>query len=105
MASLRYFGNTTAGGVLDHTGQYLHVQTAGAIDPNDGDPLCDSEQTYRITPSTGQLRFLGDTTFNQGRFTGVSSPLSIIADDLFTYNTMTDGGCGQMMLSRRYKCG
>jgi hypothetical protein len=76
----------TAGGVLDHTGRFMYVQTAGAWDPNHPeDELCDAEQSYGIT--SGHFTFLGDTHFDDVRSANPGTSLSITANDLFAYNT------------------
>jgi hypothetical protein len=48
---------TTAGGIIDHTGQEVYVQIAGA-------PIwCNALQTYKVDSKTGVLTFNGTTEF------------------------------------------
>jgi hypothetical protein len=52
---------------------------------------CTSEQTYKI--ANGQLTFLGNIEVTAGRQEVVGSPLAILANDLYAYNTSYDGDC------------
>lgn len=84
---------TTAGAVLDHTGQNLYVQTAGAIGA-DGSYICDSFQTFKIS-STGSLTFTGAAIYDNNRFAETGTPLTITANGLFAYNTTAVGDACQ----------
>jgi hypothetical protein len=58
---------TTAGAVLDRTGEYLYVSLEGALLPPDSDygavTFCDALQTFSIGKTSGELTFKGATSF------------------------------------------
>jgi hypothetical protein len=80
---------TTAGAVLDHTGQFVYVQLFGAIGA-DGSYTCDAVQTFKIG-SNGLLTFTGSTVYDNNRFAQRATALSIIASGAFAFNTYAIG--------------
>jgi hypothetical protein len=81
---------TTSGAVLDHTGQNLYVQLGGAIG-TDGNLICDSFQTFKVSGSSGALTFTGSTVYDDNRFAYVGTPLAITANGSHAYNTTPIG--------------
>jgi hypothetical protein len=79
----------TYGAVLDHTGQDVYVQLAGAI--ADSGEICDALQTFKITSASGEFTFTGAAEFDSNRFAQPAMPLAIASDDLFALN-LTDIG-------------
>lgn len=80
---------TTAGAVLDHTGQFVYVQLFGAIGA-DGNYTCDAVQTFKIG-SNGLLTFTGSTVYDNNRFAQRATALSILASGVFAFNTYAMG--------------
>jgi hypothetical protein len=81
---------TTAGAVLDHNGQTLYVQLAGAIG-TDGNLICNAFQTFKVASTSGLLTFSGSTTYDDNRFAYEGTPLAITANGLHAYNTTPIG--------------
>jgi WD40 repeat protein len=70
---------TTAGAVLDHTGQYLYVSLGGgSLPPDSGQGAatsCDALQTFSIGKSSGELTFKGATSFGSVQGSTSFAPL------------------------------
>ena len=76
-----------AGGAIDHTGQEVYVQTAGAGWNTTGAGVCNGLQTFKIS-SSGVLTFNGATEFNYDRSAGMAAtPLAIAPNNAHAYNT------------------
>ena len=73
---------TTAGAVLDHTGQYLFANLAGFYNAGNS---CFDVQTYKISASSGDLSFDGDSWYYD-LAEGNHPPLSIIANGKLAYS-------------------
>jgi hypothetical protein len=88
---------TTAGAVLDHTGQYVYVQLAGAFPGGSG--VCDSFQTFKISSTSGSLTFTGGTLFDAGRFASPGTIPAITGSDTYAYNQTPVGDACQQSIS------
>lgn len=90
-----YYGSdcgTTAGAVLDHTGEYVYVQLAGALNGST-DTICDALQTYKISSTSGALTFVGSTLFDVGSSASAGSPLAITGNGAYAYNLTPVANC------------
>jgi hypothetical protein len=93
---------TTAGAVLDHTGHYVYVQLAGALNGVTG-KICDAYQTFRISSTSGSLTFTGATKFDQGSFAQPATPLAIMANGLHAYNQTPEPDSCQQSINAFYR--
>jgi hypothetical protein len=80
---------TTAGGSIDHTGQEVYVQTAGAGWNTTGEGVCNGLQTFKVNSTTGVLTFSAATEFNlDDRSRGIAAtPLTLAPNNAHAYNT------------------
>ncbi len=95
--------NGQAGGVLDHSGQYIYV-----LLENGGDGSCAAYQTYKIN-SGGTFTFDGDTEENFGQqsgpnFASVDLP-SILGNESFAYADESSGHLSYPIGFRRESSG
>ncbi|HUY95693.1 MAG TPA: hypothetical protein VMU71_10355 [Terracidiphilus sp.] len=95
--------NGLAGGVLDHSGQYIYV-----LLENGGDGSCAAYQTYKIN-SGGTFTFDGDTEENFGQqsgpnFASVDLP-SILGNESFAYADESSGHLSSPIGFRRESSG
>jgi hypothetical protein len=88
---------TTAGAVLDHTGQYVYVQLGGAFPGGEG--VCDSFQTFKISSTSGSLTFTGGTLFDTGRFASPGTVPAITGSDTYAYNQTGVGDSCQQSIN------
>jgi hypothetical protein len=88
---------TTAGAVLDHTGQYVYVQLGGAFPGGEG--VCDSFQTFKISGTSGSLTFTGGTLFDDGRFADPGTVPAITGSDTYAYNQTGVGDSCQQSIN------
>jgi len=68
---------TTAGAVLDHTGQDVYVSLKGAP-ADDGNELCDAIQSSSISSSTGGLTYKGDVLVDEDEKISGSDTLPVM---------------------------
>jgi hypothetical protein len=91
-----YYGSdcgTTAGAVLDRTGEYVYVQLAGALNGSGG-TICDALQTFKISSTSGALTFVNATLFDVGSFASAAgSPLAITGNGVHAYNLTPVADC------------
>jgi hypothetical protein len=80
---------TTAGGSIDHTGQEVYVQTAGAGWNTTGEGVCNGLQTFKVNSNTGVLTFAAATEFNlDDRSRGLAATqLTLAPNNAHAYNT------------------
>jgi hypothetical protein len=80
---------TTAGGSMDHTGQEVYVQTAGAGWNTTGEGICNGLQTFKVNSTTGVLTFNGATEFGfNDRSVGIpATSLTLAPNNAHAYNT------------------
>ena len=96
---------TTAGGTIDHTGQEVYVQTAGAGWNTTGSGICDAVQTYKVNATTGQLTFNGSDEFDTGRFASQATPFVLAPNNAHAYNLTGIGQACEASINAFYRDG
>jgi hypothetical protein len=77
---------TTAGAVLDHTGEDVYVSLKGAP-ADDGNNLCDALQSSGISSSSGALTFKGDVLVDEDTKVSGSDTLPVfLGNNAFAYS-------------------
>jgi hypothetical protein len=73
-------GPTAGGGIIDHTGQEVYVQTNG-----NQDAWCNALQTYKVNTKTGVLTFNGASEFQIDDRGGPASFLTLAPNNAHAY--------------------
>lgn len=81
---------TTAGAVLDHTGQDIYVSLKGTM-ADDGNQLCEALQATSVSTSSGALTFKGDILVDEDEKTTGSDTLPVLlGNNDFAYSVESE---------------